>query len=206
MGKKLNNKHKHYYFDSNDRRRNWWKMELGSQLFDIKTRYCFVNFEKYGDSSNRNDRILYQLPDDKKIEIVEEVSDCCEIIFQPSMAIGGRNCLERDVRDQVGISRMLYNSIQKTDVDVRKELSQNIVCSGASFNIDGFDSRIKRELDVLLDSYNNINSNISIPQSPQYAVWRGGMLLASLSTFEEMYISKNEYNDSGPSIVHRKCY
>jgi len=29
--------------------------------------------------------------------------------------------------------------------------------------------------------------------------------MGSLSTFEEMWIKKEEYDESGPSIVHRKC-
>ena len=31
-------------------------------------------------------------------------------------------------------------------------------------------------------------------------------ILASLSTFQQMWISKAEYDESGPSIVHRKCF
>jgi hypothetical protein len=33
-----------------------------------------------------------------------------------------------------------------------------------------------------------------------------GSILASLSTFQQMWISKQEYDESGPSIVHRKCW
>ena len=38
----------------------------------------------------------------------------------------------------------------------------------------------------------------------KYSVWIGGSILASLSTFQQMWISKQEYDESGPSIVHRK--
>merc|ERR1712013_762144 len=33
-----------------------------------------------------------------------------------------------------------------------------------------------------------------------------GSILSSLSTFQEMWISKDEYDESGPGIVHRKCF
>ena len=39
-----------------------------------------------------------------------------------------------------------------------------------------------------------------------YAAWIGGSILASLGTFQQMWISKAEYDESGPSIVHRKCF
>ena len=36
--------------------------------------------------------------------------------------------------------------------------------------------------------------------------WIGGSILSSLSTFQSMWISKAEYDESGPAIVHRKCF
>jgi actin-related protein len=46
---------------------------------------------------------------------------------------------------------------------------------------------------------------IIAPPERKYSVWIGGSILASLSTFQQMWISKQEYDESGPSIVHRKC-
>merc|ERR1712096_295323 len=45
---------------------------------------------------------------------------------------------------------------------------------------------------------------IIAPPERKYSVWIGGSILASLSTFQQMWISKQEYDESGPSIVHRK--
>jgi actin beta/gamma 1 len=47
---------------------------------------------------------------------------------------------------------------------------------------------------------------ILAPPERKYSVWLGGSILASLSTFQQMWISKAEYDESGPSIVHRKCF
>jgi len=44
------------------------------------------------------------------------------------------------------------------------------------------------------------------PPERKYSIWIGGSILASLSTFQQMWISKQEYDESGPSIVHRKCF
>ncbi len=38
------------------------------------------------------------------------------------------------------------------------------------------------------------------------SVWIGGYILSSLITFQEMWISKGEDDESGPTIVHRKCF
>ncbi len=44
------------------------------------------------------------------------------------------------------------------------------------------------------------------PPERKYSVWIGGSILASLSTFQQMWISKEEYDEAGPRIVHRKCF
>ncbi len=44
------------------------------------------------------------------------------------------------------------------------------------------------------------------PPERKYSVWIGGSILSSLATFQTMWISKAEYEESGPQIVHRKCF
>ncbi|KAH0793530.1 actin [Histomonas meleagridis] len=44
------------------------------------------------------------------------------------------------------------------------------------------------------------------PPERKYAVWIGGSILASLATFPQMVITRDEYNEAGPGIVHRKCF
>merc|ERR1719431_1185367 len=42
---------------------------------------------------------------------------------------------------------------------------------------------------------------IIAPPERKYSVWIGGSILASLSTFQEMWISKQEFDEAGPGIV-----
>ena len=51
-----------------------------------------------------------------------------------------------------------------------------------------------------------VKIKIVAPPERKYSVWIGGSILASLSTFQQMWISKQEYDESGPQIVHRKCF
>ncbi len=39
----------------------------------------------------------------------------------------------------------------------------------------------------------------------RYFSWIGGSIITSLSTFEDMWITRAEYDESGPVIVHKKC-
>ena len=44
------------------------------------------------------------------------------------------------------------------------------------------------------------------PPERKYSVWIGGSILSSLGTFQQSWITKDEYDELGPSIVHRKCF
>jgi len=70
--------------------------------------------------------------------------------------------------------------------------------------LPGFADRLKKEIVDLAPSIAKVRIVAEIER--KFAVWMGGSMLASLSTFEKMWISKQEYNELGPSIVHRKCF
>ena len=47
---------------------------------------------------------------------------------------------------------------------------------------------------------------IHAPSERLFSAWLGASTLASLSTFQTMWITKQEYDESGPNIIHRKCF
>jgi len=98
----------------------------------------------------------------------------------------------------------MFNTIMKCDVDIRKDLYANIVMSGGSTMYEGLAARLEKEMISLAPSTMKIK--VVAPPERKYSVWIGGSILASLSTFQQMWISKQEYDESGPSIVHRKCF
>jgi actin-related protein len=121
-----------------------------------------------------------------------------------------------------GIHETTFNSIMKCDIDIRKDLYANTVLSGGitkkyffclSYEIycklgtsmyPGIADRMQKEITALAPSTMKIK--IIAPPERKYSVWIGGSILASLSTFQQMWISKQEYDEAGPSIVHRKCF
>ena len=97
-----------------------------------------------------------------------------------------------------------YNSIMKCDVDIRKDLYANVVLSGGTTMYAGIADRMSKEITALAPA--SMKVKIIAPPERKYSVWIGGSILSSLSTFQQMWISKQEYDESGPSIVHRKCF
>ncbi|XP_071106290.1 actin, cytoplasmic-like [Haliotis cracherodii] len=165
---------------------------------DIKERLCFVTNDfdrdfKTCTSSSDMER-TYELPDGQVIRIDNERFRCPEPLFQPAL-IG---------METPGVHEYIYNSIQKCDVDIRKDLYCNIVISGGSTMFPGITSRITREVAELAPPV--IRVKVIAQPERKYAVWIGGSILASLSTFQQMWISKQDYIDCGPNIIHRKCF
>uniref|UniRef100_A0AAQ5ZRH3 Actin alpha 1, skeletal muscle n=1 Tax=Amphiprion ocellaris TaxID=80972 RepID=A0AAQ5ZRH3_AMPOC len=101
-----------------------------------------------------------------------------------------------------GMTRV--HSIMKCDIDIRKDLYANNVLSGGTTMYPGIADRMQKEITALAPSTMKIK--IIAPPERKYSVWIGGSILASLSTFQQMWISKQEYDEAGPSIVHRKCF
>jgi len=89
-------------------------------------------------------------------------------------------------------------------MDLRRDLLGNIVLSGGTTMFSGFADRLQKEIEALVPS----SMRVKVIAAPERAhnAWIGGSILASLSSSQYMWITKEEYAEVGPSIVHRKCY
>ena len=66
-------------------------------------------------------------------------------------------------------------------------------------------SNVSDDVIDLVRKYTSYKVNIIASPERNYSQWIGGSILSSLSTFDQMWINKAEYDESGPTIVHRKC-
>lgn len=68
---------------------------------------------------------------------------------------------------------------------------------------DGLPDRLEKELDAMCPQQNVVK--IIAGPDRYYSVWTGGSTFTSLATFESQWITKEEFEENGAEIVHRKC-
>lgn len=157
----------------------------------IKEKLCYVSMDYENEIANNKEEVEYIMPDESKIMIGTQRFRAPEILFNPKM-----NGLESK-----GIHESIYQAIQKCDVDIRKDLYGSIVLSGGTTCFKNLAERIQTEVAALAPA--KINVKVVAPAERKYSVWIGGSILASLSTFQQLWITREDYDDFGASIVHR---
>lgn len=180
----------------------------------IKEECCYVALN-FNEEKGYVDPYDYELPDGNHIIIKDQRIRCPETLFTPSL-MG---------KEGEGIVQMCYNCIERCDIDLKKEFYYNILLSGGTSTFRGFAQRLYKDINSILreqqrfmeirvlpkddDKENekeaNNNSNIG-KYNIKYAVWQGGAIASKLSTFQSNWITKDEYEESGATIVHRKCF
>jgi len=165
---------------------------------DMKEKLCYValDFDDALSAAARGEikEQTYELPDGNLVTVGSERFRCPEVLFRPEL-VG---------REALGIHDLIHTSIMKSDVDVRRHLFGNVVLSGGTMMFPGVGERMTKELTALAPS--TVRIKVIAPPERKYSVWIGGSILSSLSTFQSMWISREEYDESGPTIVHRKCF
>ncbi|PWN41398.1 Actin/actin-like protein [Ceraceosorus guamensis] len=105
----------------------------------------------------------------------------------------------------LSIPQLVLDAINSTDVDSRPALFGNVVCVGGGSCIPGFNDRLSYELSVAAPSQKIKIHSPGNTVERRFSSWLGGSILASLGTFHQLWISKQEYEEHGAAIVHSRC-
>ena len=162
----------------------------------IKESICYVPFNVEASEKEEKDdtQPLFELPDGQVIKIGAEKFRAAEVLFQPSL-IG---------LEYQGVHQMLCQSIAKCDLDLRRTLFSEIVLSGGSTLFTGFGDRLLYEVRKIAPRDTKVR--IFAPQERILSTWLGGSILASLTSFKSMWVTRAEYHEHGKSIVYRKTF
>lgn len=167
----------------------------------IKEKLCYVSYDLDLDSKLADETTVlvenYTLPDGRVIKVAQERFQAPECMFQPHLV---------DV-EQPGVAEMLFDTIQKADIDTRSELYKHIVLSGGSSMYPGLPSRLEKEVKqlyltkVLRDDTSLLSKfkiRIEDPPRRKHMVFLGGAVLADIMKGRETFwITKEEWAEQG---------
>jgi len=140
----------------------------------------------------------YELPDGQVVSLGDQRFRVGEVLFQPSLM--GSELLP--------LPDLVLKSYAKCPIDARKAILQNVLLSGGTTLIPNLPQRLKHVMTTKLYDVNNSRAaselRILSPDNRSTCVWRGGSVLGSLSTFGDMVVTFEEYEEVGVNIMHQK--
>jgi len=165
----------------------------------MKEELCYIslNTEEEKNKAHNSTQIqkTFELPDGATVNVNAPRFLAPEALFDPGLIKEGDETL--------GMHKLCFKSITECDLDVRKDLYENIILSGGSTLYEGLPDRVESEVDKMCPQQGVVK--VIATKDRYYSVWTGGSTLSSLSTFESQWITKEEYEENGAEIVHRKC-
>jgi actin-related protein len=102
-----------------------------------------------------------------------------------------------------GIHHMIVESISKSDIDIRRDLFLNIIVAGGNTLFKGFVDRLQNAIPEI--SPQNIKARVISTSDRKFSPWVGGSILSSLGSFQQMWMSRQEYQEHGAIMIERKC-
>mmetsp|Transcript_97813 Transcript_97813/g.273832 ORF Transcript_97813/g.273832 Transcript_97813/m.273832 type:complete len:411 (+) Transcript_97813:138-1370(+) len=160
----------------------------------MKERFCYVASDPYKEFP---EPATYKLPDGREVTLTDERWQTPEALFDPSL-VGFET-------GTLGVAGMVWNSISRCDIDVRRKLLNTVVLSGGSTMFPGFTERLSDELRKFAPpaSYRDVRVVADTKKPRDQTVWRGAQVFTGLRTMSEhQWISREEYEEFGAHLVH----
>ncbi|CAI0547871.1 unnamed protein product [Linum tenue] len=189
---------------------------------DIKECVCRAPDTPYDEASYSNIPMTpYELPDGQLVDLVfhaaalfirqnkwiNKHADVVYPFFPPNyQTISGIESFAEVAPNFHGLPQMVIDSINRCDVDIRRDLYSSILLAGGTASMQQLKERLEK--DLLEESPQNARVKVLASGNSmerRFSVWIGGSILASLGSFQQMWFSKSEYEEHGASYVQRKC-
>jgi len=169
----------------------WEKNEVRK----IKERHCYVSLD--GERECAKD-LSCKLPDGREVQIDDAQWMCPEALFKPSIA---------GYSESMGVGQLVYNSINRCEIDMRTTLLSSVILSGGSTMFRNFPERLTEELRTF--SPPSCRPSIKVitgrEKDRTLSVWRGAQVLAQHMDLKgDQWMTADDFEEWGPSLIHNK--
>ncbi|XP_050684217.1 uncharacterized protein LOC126979068 [Leptidea sinapis] len=169
-------------------------------LDKIKKEVCYVardyDIECAQSNSSGENKTSYALPDGQTILIRDERYQCPELLFKPHLY--GYNC--SNIVDNIRLT------ISRSELDYKTLFYNNIVLSGGSSMFKGISDRLLLELMKRGSDSVEMKPNVDALNFRDIAPWVGGSILANLSSYQNFWMTRQDYESDGVDRVNYKFF
>lgn len=138
----------------------------------------------------------YIMPDGSELIINEERFKAPEILFEPSKA----------GLEHLGLHELIVSSIKKLEIELRKNLYESIHLAGGNTNIAGFANKLQSSLKQILPKDTKAKIIMTSNKEQELLAWQGASAVSSLDTFNQLWITKQDYAEHGDRIFLKKQF
>ncbi|XP_040583204.1 uncharacterized protein [Lepeophtheirus salmonis] len=149
---------------------------------EAKEKYCCVSPVPLKPGESKVEEKVLRLPDGNIVVVGEEALASPEILFTPH-------------EGHESLHQLVYKSVQLCDESLRSRLMSNIALVGGNSLLPGMDERLSKELTALFPS--NFPVRVQAQKGREFFSWEGGAHLSSLNSFQELWISRSDFLESG---------
>ncbi|RNF26510.1 actin [Trypanosoma conorhini] len=158
----------------------------------IKETLCYVSslYEKEL-QEGEEELHLFSLPDGQEVCVGKEAFRAPEILFSPWITMS----------ELPSMSEFVVTAVKGCGIDIRKDLLSSIILSGGNTMFKGFSSRLAGEV---LKEFPGLfgSAKVIAAADRQYSAWSGASVLAGLASFADHLLTRDTFEEHGPSIVH----
>lgn len=160
---------------------------------DIKEKLCYLSMNFKHDMTVAGMNVdSFRLLDGSLMKLGTERFSCPEAIFHPPLMGSSAR----------GLHLSIFDSLMKSDLIHRRDLLTNIVLIGGVSKFPNIAERLHEEIARLLTP---LKISVTVPSTGSDLIWAGASIASSMPSLQSMWINRAEYDDAGPSIVHRNC-
>ncbi|XP_021273262.1 actin-related protein T2 [Numida meleagris] len=163
---------------------------------DMKEKLCYIALDPIKKMQQKPENLLceYVLPDGRTVKAGDQLFRAPEALFAPT---------EVEIQG-AGVVGMILQSAAKCNARVRMDVLRNVVLAGGSTLFRGFKERLLKELRAEAPSTASIR--IISPRNRMHSVWIGASLLANLTSLQNMWVTREDYSEVGPTVLERKYF
>ena len=203
-----------------------YKFHINRILKNIKHKVLECNLEPIAkrDPSYEFESKKYTLPDGISIDFSGDQFKIPEILFisdgnkneesKKNEGDGDAEMIDDDPYAQKlqgfnGFQNLLYKAVNAADLDIRRDLYKHILCTGGNTQLKNFEERFVKDVEEVAPQNCPVNfmkkRKSRFNEEGHYTSFIGASILSSLSSFENMWFSRKEYEENGAYLIEEKC-